>query len=212
MARERQRLAPGDEEYIACPYCTLQIRAAESVCPHCRQAVSREPEEKRRIALPFSGGGRGLPLRPLWERYGKWVKAAAPAVVGLLILSIVYGQWVDYEIRVDPNPALPVRVSGERKGNVVVLRGTVENRGEDVHELSLRSIGVVVETVYRDGRRMKKTVFPKVPHRGEGTLLHGESGTFEIEVPRKDLKAVSFRSEIVDLGSERRFVTPYQRR
>ncbi|MCL5966388.1 MAG: hypothetical protein M1550_04130 [Deltaproteobacteria bacterium] len=211
MAKER-RPAPGNGEYVACPYCTMQVRAAESVCPHCRQAILPKPREGPRSRLPFGVGERWPALPALWERYGKWVKAAAPAVVGLLILSIVYGQWVKCEIHVDPNPALPVRVSEERKGNAVVLRGTVENRGEDVHELSLRSIGVVVEIVYRDGRRVKKTVFPKVPHRGEGTLLHGESGTFEIEVPAKDLKAVSFRSEVVDLGSERRFVQPFQRR
>lgn len=200
---------PGDAEYVVCPFCTMQIRADESVCPHCRQAVPRGPRGQGAVSLPSGVEARWPELRRFVSRYGKWIRAVTPAVVGLIALIVVYGRWVKIEIRVDPNPALPVRVSEERKGNVVVLRGTVENRGEDVHELSLKSIGIVVETAYRDGRRIKRTVFPRSPHRGEGTLLRGETGRFEIEVPRRDLKSVGFRSEIVDLGSGLRFVQPH---
>ncbi|HWS16317.1 MAG TPA: hypothetical protein VN450_09035, partial [Candidatus Methylomirabilis sp.] len=92
-----------------------------------------------------------------------------------------------------------------RDGRIVLLKGGLTNRGEDIPDLSLRSIGVIAEFLYRDGKTENRRVFPKSPYRGEGSLLRGESGTFEIEVP-KGVKSVTLRGEIVNLGEDRAFV------
>lgn len=215
MTPTGNRIEPESANFVACPFCTLQIRESETICPHCHQLLPAAAQ-KGEPGRPGVPGGRAARFRPavddLRARYGKWILAAVPVLAGIAVLFAVYRHWVGYDLRVADNPSLPLHVTAERRGDTLVLQGTVENRGEDVHELSLRSIGVVVETAYRDGRRTKKTVFPRSPYRGEGTLLHGEKGTFEIEIPGRDLKSVSFRSEIVDLGSGRNFVQPFQRR
>jgi len=132
--------------------------------------------------------------------------------VGIAALWAAWGRWVRHEVRVVPNQELPVQVEEERRGEVLLLRGSVENRGDDVPELSLRSVGVVVEGVYRDGRRVRARAFPRAPYRAEGALLHGETGRFEMALPRRDLREVVVRSEVVDLGEAKRFVRPYEGR
>jgi hypothetical protein len=203
-------------QYTGCPYCTIQIPAEAKVCPHCQKALS-VPKERARP--PAFQKGSDFLLRTLreepralladqWARYGKWIKVAGPVLAAVLLLFIVYGVWVGYKVRVVPNPALTMKVKHEKKGQTVLLQVFVTNEGEDVPDLSLKSIGVVTEFVYRDGRREKKTVFPKADFHGEGSLLHGETGSFEIEASARGLKEVVLRSEIVDLGAGRRLVPP----
>ena len=189
---------------IACPHCTIQIPGSETVCPHCRQAVS--PPERQQRARPLPAWR--IPLPVLWERYGRVVRLAGPVLLAVLVLAVVYHRWAGQQVKVVPNSLLPVRVEKERKGDALVLRGTVTNRGEDVPDLSLRSVAVVVEFVYRDGRREKKTVFPKAEFRGEGALLHGETGMFEMARPAKEIREIVLRSEIVDLGMGQRLIRP----
>ncbi len=111
-------------------------------------------------------------------------------------------------MKVMPNPSLPIRVEKEREGDAMVLRGTVTNQGDDIPDLSLRSVAVVVEFVYRNGRREKKTVFPKTEFRGEGALLRGETGKFEVAGSAKELSEIVLRSEVVDLGMGRKLIRP----
>ena len=109
-------------------------------------------------------------------------------------------------IIVPPDNTFLIEAEREQKdGGRVLLTGKLVNRGEDVPDLSLRSIGVIAEFLYRDARTERKRVFPKSPFRGEGALFHGESGAFEIEVP-KGVKSVTLRGEIVNLGEDRVFV------
>jgi predicted nucleic acid-binding Zn ribbon protein len=203
-------------QYTGCPYCTIQIPAEAKVCPHCQKVLS-VPKERARP--PAFQKGSAFLLRTLreepralladqWARYGKWIKVAGPVLAAVLLLFIVYGVWVGFKVRVVPNPALTMKVKHEKKGQTVLLQVFVTNEGEDVPDLSLKSIGVVTEFVYRDGRREKKTVFPKADFHGEGSLLHGETGSFEIEASARGLKEVVLRSEIVDLGAGRRLVPP----
>ena len=201
---ETPPLLPQDEEHIACPHCTIQIPAGVSVCPHCRQPVLPEegPQRPRRFEA-------GLPAPAvLWERHGKWVIVAGPVLLALVVLLFVYQRWVAYRVKVVQNPSLLVEVGKERKGDTLILRGTVTNRGDDIPDLSLRSVGVIVEFTYRDGRRERKTVFPKTEFRGEGTLLRGETGKFEVEGSAKGLTEIVLRSEIVDLGMGQKLVPP----
>ena len=193
-----------NEEYTACPSCTIQIPANVPVCPHCQQIV---PQAERKAPRRSLSAGRP-DLAALWDRYGKWVKLAGPALLAVLLLAIVYQRWVANNVKVEPNPSLPIQVEKEREGDTLVLRGTVTNRGDDVPDLSLRSIAVIVEFVYRDGRRQKVTVFPKTEFRGKGALLRGETGRFEAAGPAKNLREIVLRSEVVDLGMGRKLIRP----
>ena len=195
---------PRDDEYVACPHCTIQIHASVTLCPHCQQAVS--PQEGTWPARPLSAGR--LPLPVLWDRYGRVVRLAGPVLLALLVLAVAYHRWGGQQVKVVPNSLLPIQVEKKKKGDALILRGTVTNRGEDVPDLSLRSVAVSVEFVYRDGRREKKTVFPKAEFRGEGALLHGETGTFEMARPAKEIREIVLRSEIVDLGMGQRLIRP----
>src|SRR4030066_731922 len=165
-------LLPQDEEHIACPHCTIQVPAGVPHCPLSRHPVPPEegPQPPRRFEA-------GLPAPAvLWERHGKWVKAAGPILLALVVLLLVYQRWIAYRVTVVENPSLPVQVEEEREGDVVILRGTVTNRGDDIPDLSLRSVGIIAEFAYRGGRTEQKTVFPKAEFRGGGALLRGEGG------------------------------------
>ncbi len=214
---EKPDLPEEERKSIACPFCTIQIDAAETTCPHCRQ-VLRTPEKappapapRKKEAAPRPGPREGRvqeSLSSLWDRYGKWIKVAGPVLAAILLLFLVYGTWVGHKVTIVPNPDLPVKVKQSKKDGNVVFTVSVTNLGEDVPDLSLKSIGVVAEILHRDGRRQKKTFFPKSEYRGEGALLREETGTFDIEVPSKDLKEVILRSEVVDLGLGRTLITP----
>jgi hypothetical protein len=213
---EKPPFSPEDGKYTGCPYCTIQIPADAKVCPYCQQVLdfTRKggPPEAAPVESDFvkhlRTSRRLSPLFELWTRYGKWIKIAGPVLAVAIVLSIVYGVWVGYKIRILPNASLPVKVKHERKGQAVVFRVLVTNEGEDVPDLSLKSIAVVAEFSYRDGTRAKKTMFPKTELRGEGSLLHGETGGFEIQVPAAGLTEAVFRSEVVDLGTGRRLIPP----
>jgi hypothetical protein len=137
---------------------------------------------------------------------------AGPILLAVLVLFFVYQKGVEQRVKVMPNSSLLTRVEREREGDSMILRGTVTNQGDDVPDLSLRSIAVVVEFVYRSGRRVKKTVFPKAEFRGEGALLRGETGKFEVTGSAKELKEIVLRSQVVDLGMGRKLIRPRHRR
>lgn len=209
------RIILPDKEYISCPCCTIQIAADSVRCPHCRQELTGSPgspvpspekEEEFRQQLRDLHGKEFLAV--FWDRYGKWIKVAVPLLAAAALLLIVYGTWVGHKVTVVHNPELPVKVKESRKDRGVYLDVTVTNMGEDVPDLSLRSIGIMVETVYRNGRREKKRFFPKSEYRGEGALLHGETASIRLEMPPRGLQEVILRSEVVDLGKDRILIPP----
>ena len=211
------KLQSKDQQYVPCPYCTMQISADTAECPHCRKILP--PSEKLLQAYgqvsKKEGFRRLLPddprfgrLADLWERYGRWIKVAAPMLAGFALLFLVYGVWVEDKVNIVPNASLPMEFKKDKRDQVDLLTVYVTNRGEDIPDLSLRSIGIVVEFAYRDGRRERKTVFPKAEHHGEGAMLSGETGKYEIAVPTRGLKEVNLRSEIVDLGMGRTLLPP----
>ncbi len=211
------QLQPKDRQYVPCPYCTMQISANTAECPHCRKILP--PSEKLLEAYgqgPKKEGFRRLlpdderfgRLADLWDRYGRWIKVAGPLLAGIAVLFLTYGVWVDYKVSIVPNAVLPIEVKKDKRDQADFLTVFVTNRGEDIPDLSLRSIGIVVEFAYRDGRRVRKTVFPKADHHGEGAMLTGETGKYEIAVPTSGLKEVILRSEIVDLGEGRTLIPP----
>jgi hypothetical protein len=164
---------------------------------------SGKPKDLRSRLVPPERFPR---LRKYYREHGKWVKVIGPALLAILVLWLAIGFLTRVRIVVPSDNTFLIEAERERKDDGrVLLRGTLVNRGEDVPDLSLRSIGVIAEFLYGDGRAERKRVFPKSPFRGEGALFRGESGAFEIEVP-KGVKSVTLRGEIMNLGEDRVFV------
>ena len=204
---ERPALDPENRNYISCPHCTIQIPGDVPDCPFCLKPVpggtSGKPKNIRGLLVPPERFPR---LRKLFLDHGKWVKVVGPALLAVLLLWLALGFLTRVRIVVPSDNAFLIEAEREQKeGGRVLLTGKLTNRGEDVPDLSLRSIGVIAEFLYGDGRTERKRVFPKSPFRGEGALFRGESGAFEIEVP-KGVKLVTLRGEIVNLGEDRVFV------
>ncbi len=200
-------LDPERRSYVSCPHCTIQIPADVSACPHCRQPLpegaSGKPKDIRRLLVPPE---RFPSVMKYYREHGKWVKVVAPALLGVLVLWLAFGILTRVRIVVPKDNAFLIEAETERKdGGIVLLKGKLTNLGEDIPDLSLRSIGVIAEILFRDGKTENRRVFPKSPFRGEGALFRGESGTFEIAVP-KEVKSVTLRGEIVNLGEDRAFV------
>ena len=200
-------LDPGSRSYISCPHCTIQIPDDVPDCPYCRQLLTGGTPGKRKDIRELLVPPERFPrLGKYYREHGKWVKVVGPALLAALVLWLALGFLTRVKIVVPSDNAFLIEVEREGKdGGSVLLRGKLVNRGEDVPDLSLRSIGVIAEFLYGDGRTERKRVFPKSPFRGEGALFRGESGAFEIEVP-KGVKSVTLRGEIVNLGEDRVFV------
>lgn len=200
-------LGPESRNFIGCPHCTIQIPADVSNCPYCLQplrgGIPEKPKDIRPLLVPPE---RFPQIRNFYRDHGKWVKVVGPALLAVLALWLAIGSLTRVKIVVPADNAFKIEAERERKdGGKVLLKGNLLNRGEDVPDLSLRSIGVIAEFLYGDGRTERKRIFPKAPFRGEGALLRGESGAFEIEVPN-GVKTVTLRGEIVNLGEDRVFV------
>jgi len=198
---------PDSRDYTSCPSCTIQIPADTAVCPHCFQPVFRQkpappPVDIQQRLVPPE---RFPALRRFRGKYDTYLKIAAPILLALLVFWAVYGLWGRPTVTVASDNVFLIEASQEKSGRAVLLKGKLTNRGEDFPDLSLRSIGVIAEIRYRDGRTERRRIFPKSPFRGEGALMRGETGVFEIELP-KEVSAVSLRGEIVNLGEDRTLI------
>src|SRR5512134_1289297 len=139
---------PGVLPHIRCPHCTIQIPADVSVCPYCLRSVFREQRERDRLEnVPADLRGRLVPpewfpaLKHLWDQHGKWLKISAPVLLAALALWGVYGLWSGLKVKVTPDGAFLIEAQKQKGGPHVLLKGTLTNRGDDVPDLSLRSIG-----------------------------------------------------------------------
>jgi hypothetical protein len=204
-------LDPENRMYVSCPRCAVQIPADLERCPFCRQPVVEPPDKgPRDIRELLVVPGRFPAARKYLVEHGKWVKVAAPVVAAVAVLWVVFFFLTRLTVTIPKDATFPIEVTREKTGRNVLLKGKLTNQGENVPDLSLRSIGVTAEIRMDDGRVERKRVFPKSPFRGEGALFLGESGEFEIEVP-KDAREVTLRAEVVNLGEDRQFVPAGQK-
>ena len=200
---------------VTCFNCNIKIPAENQTCPFCKKPLVFSPEEKpqetdvRKLMVPpesFSA------VKEFYRQYGKWLK---PAFLVLLAVSVI---WVCLlllagpSIEIPKDSVFPIKVKKVKDGlRIVLLKGTVINHGEDIHSISLRSLSVKAEFRLNNGRVEKKRIYPTSFFRGDETLLHDESGIFEIEIP-PGVKVVTLRAEVVDLGEDRSFRLPMQRK
>jgi hypothetical protein len=200
----------GEERYVSCPTCTMQVPASADRCPHCAQTIFRpsaSPSSRpgRRGAPPPAGERFAFlpaPLRP----YALWVVIGAGVAASLAALFLVYRVFVAVELVTSADPTLPIRAEVVKDGDRSRVRGSVTNLGEDVPDFSLKSIRVSADFLYRDGRKESLHAFPRNPYRGEGSLLREEAGAFEFDVPAKGLKSVRLSASVVDLSLGRTFL------
>jgi hypothetical protein len=203
-------IPPESRKLEACPRCTNQIPAGTRVCPHCNQELkdveTRDKDFKKKLKASRESPGWRTFRDALRGPYGKAALAAVPVMLALVVLYLVYGRWAGLPVHAAPNPALPLSTAQEKVEDTVRLRVSVTNRGEDVPDLSLKSVAVMVEVVHKDGRRVKKRMFPKSENHGEGALLNGETGSFDMDLPAAGVREVLLRSELVDLGAAGRVI------
>ncbi len=204
---EKPELDLEGRNYISCPHCTIQIPDDVPDCPYCRQLLpGGAPEDAKDIRELLVPPDRFPRLRKYYLEHRKWGKVVVPALLGVLVLWFAIGYLTSVEVAIPPDNTFLIEAKAERMdGGRFLLTGTLVNQGEDVPDLSLRSIGVIADFLYSDGRTERKRFFPKSPFRGEGALFRGESGAFEIDMP-KGVKSVTLRGEIVNLGEDRVFV------
>src|SRR5512141_2751 len=163
---------PESGNYINCPHCTIRIPEDLPECPYCRQPVPGGAYGKRkafrRLLVPPERFPR---LVNFFREHGKWVKVVGPALLAVLALWLALGFLTRVKITVPSDNAFLIDAERDRKdGGRLFLTGKIINRGEDIPDLSLRSIGVIVEFLYADGRTERERVFPKSACRGGGAL------------------------------------------
>jgi hypothetical protein len=204
---------------VTCPRCNVRIPGDHAICPFCKLPVGSAPgpeagsgttEEAKDIREYLVPSESFPALKRFYRKHGKWLAVAGPALVAIPVLWILFLLLTRLSVEIPADPVFPIQVEHEKEGGRTVrLKGTLTNLGEDIPDLSLRSVGVTAEFRWDDGRVERVRVFPKSTFHGEGALYKGESGSFGIEVP-EGADAVTLRAEIVNLGEDRRFRIPGQ--
>lgn len=189
-------LAPREEpEYATCPFCTMQMRPDERICPHCHSPNPAVREFRDLLVVPE----RYPALRRFLRAHRQALLLGGAIALAFLVTAVVYYNRLGHRVEVRPDPSFAVKVRQHIEDGKVVLEGTVTNVGEDIPDLSLKSIRVTATFGLEGGGKRVESVFPRGPHRGEGALLNGETGSFRIEIPADRVEDASLRTEVVDL-------------
>ena len=199
---------------ITCPRCNIQVPTTSKVCPFCKKPPTEPSEEQKaapEIKQHLVAQENFSAFRELYGEHGKWVKAAIVALLAGFAIWGIFLLCTGLSVKIPNDPVFPIKADIEKdESGLVFIKGTITNMGEDVQSLSLRSIRVTAEFNVKNVKMQKKQVYPKSLFRGEGALLNGETGAFEIAVP-PEATVVILSAEVVDLGEDRRFHIPGQR-
>ena len=203
------------QEEATCPRCDIRVPAEMSVCPFCKQPVVQLLDDGSE-----EGGAPKFPvprenlseIEKLYREHKTWLVIVLFVLIAGITCWVAYLKVTRLYIEIPEGSVFQIEAETVQKGGrAVLLKGTITNNGEDVKDLSLRSIGVIAE--FRRGAVVVETkrVFPKSDFHGEGALFHGETGAFEFTVPI-EANVVTLWAEVVDLGEDRSFVLPWQGR
>lgn len=173
----------------------MQMPFESAVCPHCHSKNPAAQDFRERLKVPERYPRLKRFLRTWWQH----LTLAGVIALVFLVTGVVYYGWLGHDLEIVPNPSFKVKVEHRVENGKVVLEGTVKNLGVDVPDLSLKSIRVSAVFGLDGGGRRVESVFPKSKHRGEGSLLRGESGEFKIEVPEDGVESATLSVEVVDL-------------
>ncbi len=182
-------------DFSTCPFCTMQMPTDARTCPHCNSQNPVVRDFRELLASPKRYGRQRLFLRRHWQL----IVLGGAIVLAFLVTATVYYGWVGHRVAIVPNPAFKVKVVQGVENGKVVLKGEIRNIGEDVPDLSLKSIRVTATFGLSGGGRRIESVFPRSAHRGEGSLLRAETGYFRIEIPEDKVEDATLSTEVVDL-------------
>lgn len=200
-----------EPDYVTCPFCTMQMPASARVCPHClmQNPVARDFRELLTVPERFPR------IKAVLRRYWRELALGAAIALAFLVTAVVYYGWVGHRITVVPNPAFKVTAKHHVENGKVVLEGTITNRGEDIPDLSLKSIRINATFGLKAGGKRIESMFPHSQHRGEGSLLNGETGVFRFEASEEQVEDATLETEVIDLTcgqpSEKCVVPPVER-
>jgi hypothetical protein len=189
-------LQPREEPaYVTCPFCTMQMPSGSKVCPHCslQNPLTRDFRE---LLVPEERFPR---LMRLLRAYWQQLALGGGILLVFLVAAVVYYGWFGHPVSVVRNPAFKLSVTRGIQNGKVVLRGTVTNLGEDIPELSLKSIRVNADFRMKEGGVRRESAYPRSRYRGEGALMKGETGDFRIETQADGVESASLSTEVVDL-------------
>ncbi len=173
----------------------MQMPTDARICPHCNSQNPTVRDFREMLAQPERYPKLRLFIRVHWQ----YLALGGAIALAFLVTVVVYYGWVGHRVAVVPNPAFKVKVvQGVEKG-FVVLKGEIRNLGEDVPDLSLKSIRVTATFSLSGGGTRIESVFPRSAHRGEGSLLRGETGYFRIEIPEDQVEDAALATEVIDL-------------
>lgn len=205
-------LAPREEpDFITCPFCTMQMPTEARNCPHCLSLNPTFRDFREMLVVP-----ERFPRIKAFLR-GYWQPLALGSVIALafLVTAVVYYGWLGHRVVVVPNPVFEVTASHFVENGKVVLEGSVTNKGEDIPDLSLKSIRMIATFGLKGGGTRVEYMFPRSQHRGEGALLNGETGIFRFEVAESQVEDATLAAEVIDLTcgqpSEKCVVLPVER-
>lgn len=173
----------------------MQMPTEARNCPHCLSMNPTYRDFRERLVVPERFPRIKSFLRVNWQP----LALGSAIALAFLVTAVVYYGWLGHRVVVVPNPAFGVTARHFVENGKVVLEGTVTNQGEDIPDLSLKSIRMIATFGLKSGGTRVEYMFPRSQHRGEGALLNGESGIFRFEIPEDRVEDATLAAEVIDL-------------
>lgn len=173
----------------------MQMPTDARNCPHCLSLNPTYRDFREMLVVP-----ERFPRIKAFLR-GYWQPLALGSVIAIafLVTAVAYYGWLGHRVVIVPNPAFEVTAKHFVENGKVVLEGKITNQGEDIPDLSLKSIRMIATFGLKSGGTRVEYMFPRSQHRGEGALLNGESGVFRFEIAEDRVEDATLAAEVIDL-------------